>query len=173
MTSSVTDGSQTATLSTALQIATVGVSGWSTWNSPPATESATPRVLARYSTLATLTITLSAPTTTFGFELEPNSFGAFPITADFLNGSTSLGTVTQSVNGNSGALLFAASTTTPITSVVITATGGGNGYAIGQFRYAAVAPPGVPVPGTLILSGVGILVLAGLGLLARRRTALA
>ena len=32
---SITAGSQTITLSTGLQAAQVGVSGWSTWNHPP------------------------------------------------------------------------------------------------------------------------------------------
>ena len=134
---SVTAGSQTITLGTGLVVAQVGVSGWSTWNSPPNAETATPKVLARYSTLASLTLTLSTPTTTFGFELEPNTFGVFPISVAFMNGATTLGTVTRSPNGASGALLFAASSSTPITSAVITATGGGNGYAMAQFRQAA------------------------------------
>ena len=134
---SLTSGSQTMTLSTGLNAAQVGVSGWSTWNSPPNAETATPKVLASYSTLASLTLTLSTPTTTFGFELEPNTFGVFPISVAFMNGSTTLGTVARSPNGASGSLLFAATSSTPITHAVITATGGGNGYAMAQFRFAA------------------------------------
>ncbi len=142
---SVTDGSQTITLSTGLTAGQVGVSGWSTWNSPPNAETATPKVLLRTSTLASLELTLSTPTTTFGFELEPNTFGVFPISVAFMNGATTLGTVTRSPDGSSGSLLFAATSSTPITSVVITATSGGNGYAVAQFRYSATTPS-VPVP---------------------------
>ena len=155
---SVTAGSQTITLSTGLVAAQVGVSGWSTWNSPPNAETATPKVLARHSTLASLTLTLSTPTTTFGFELEPNTFGAFPISVAFLNGATTLGTVTRSPNGASGSLLFAASSSTPITSAVITATGGGNGYAIAQFRQAAAINT-VPTLGEWGMIGLTVLLI--------------
>lgn len=156
--SSVSDGAMTLTFSTSFQKATVGVSGWSTWASPPETETATPAVLAQYSTLASATITLSAPATTFGMEFEPNNFGAFDISVDFMNGGTVLGTVTRSVNGNAGARLFAASSTTPITSVVIRPSGG-NGYALANFRYAtvSVAPTEVPT-----LSEWGVLLLSSL-----------
>jgi hypothetical protein len=142
---SLTAGSQTLTLSTGLRVGEVGVSGWSTWNNPPDAETATPKVLARDTTLASLTLTLSTPTTTFGFELEPNTFGVFPFTVTFMNGSTTLGTVTRSPDGSAGSLLFAATSSTPITGAVLTATGGGNGYAIAQFRYNST-PPAQPVP---------------------------
>jgi len=158
---SVTDGSQTITLSTGLQAAQAGVSGWATWNSPPNAETATPKVLARYTTLASLTLTLSTPATTFGFELEPNTFGVFPISVAFMNGATTLGTVTRSPDGSSGSLLFAATSSTPITGAVITATGGGNGYAIGQFRYSATTP-GIPVPTLGEWGMIGLTVLLAL-----------
>ena len=158
--SSVTAGSQTITLSTGLVAAQVGVSGWSTWNSPPNAETATPKVVASYSTLASLTLTLSTPTTTFGFELEPNTFGVFPISVTFMNGATTLGTVTRSPNGSSGALLFAASSSTPITGAVITATGGGNGYAMAQLRYAAsTGPQPVPTLGEWGMIGLTVLLI--------------
>jgi hypothetical protein len=78
--------------------------------------------------------------------------------------------VTRSVIGNAGSQLFAASSATPITRVVLTTPAGANGFALAQFRYALEPPaPGIPVPGTLILSGVGILLLAGQRLLAGKR----
>lgn len=166
---SVTAGSQTITLSTGLSAAQVGVVGWATWNSPPNAETATPKVLARYTTLASLTLTLSTPATTFGFELEPNTFGVFPISVAFMSGATTLGTVTRSPNGASGSLLFAASSSTPITGAVITATGGGNGYAIAQFRYAAPIVSSVPTLGTAGVCSLGTLLLAVGALLARRQ----
>lgn len=158
---SVTDGSQTITLSTGLTAGQVGVSGWGTWNSPPNAETATPKVLLRNSTLASLELTLSTPTTTFGFELEPNTFGVFPISVAFMNGATTLGTVTRSPNGASGSLLFAATSSTPITSVVITATSGGNGFAVAQFRYSATTPS-VPVPTLGEWGMIGLTVLLAL-----------
>ena len=162
---SVTAGSQTITLSTGLQAAQVGVSGWSTWNSPPNAETHTPKVLAAYSTLPSLTLTLSTPTTKFGFELEPNTFGTFPISVAFMNGATTLGTVSRSPDGSSGSLLFAASSTTPITGVVITATGGGNGYAMAQFRYNAPSSSPTSTQAVPTLGEFGMIVLAGLLLL--------
>lgn len=97
--------------------------------------------------------------------MEPNTFGAFPISVAFMNGATTLGTVTRSPDGSSGSLLFAASSATPITGLVITATGGGNGYAIAQFRYntplsSQVSPQAVPTLGQW-----GMIVLTGLLLL--------
>lgn len=169
---SVTDGTMTMTLSTAMTAHTVPGGGWSTWNTPPATESATPRVLGVYTPLTTQTITLSQPTTTFGVEIEPDTFGAFSISVDFMNGATNLGTVTLSPNGSAGALLFAASSTTPITSVVITAPAGANGFALAQLRYRAAAPaaptavPTLTEWGMIILS---ILMAASSILVLRRR----
>lgn len=144
---SLTDGTMTMTLSTNMSAQTVPGGGWSTWNSPPNAESATPRVLARYSSLATQTISFSQPTTAFGVEIEPDSFGSFSISVDFMNGATTLGTVTRTVNGSAGALLFAASSTTPITSVVITTPLAANGFALAQLRYRAPAAAATtPVP---------------------------
>ena len=133
---SITDGTQTIMFSSALSAATVPSGGWATWGAPPNTESSTPRVLTNFTT-NTLTMTLSVPSHTFGFEIEPDSFGAFLITANFYNGSTLLGTVSRTVNGDAGALLAAGSDTTTITSVVITAASGANGFAVAELRYGS------------------------------------
>lgn len=168
--SSVTDGAMAMTLSTGMTAQTVPGGGWSTWNSPPNTESATPRVLARYTSLVTQTITFSQPTLTFGVEIEPNTFGAFSISVDFMNGATTLGTVTRSPNGSSGALLFAAASTTPITSVVITTPAGANGFALAQLRYQGSTSTAASIPtlsewGVIILS---ILMVVSILVLRRR-----
>ena len=169
---SLTDGTQTLTFSGNVSRRTVPGGGWGTWASPPFTESGTPRVV--YADATSLTITLSLPRKTFGFEVEPNLPGPYDISVDFRNGGTSLGTVTQSISGASGARLAAASSsTTPITSVVITAPGGANGFAMAQFRYGSergtTGPAAVPALGPVALGGLAILLAAAGALLARRR----
>lgn len=115
--SSLSDAKQTVTFSIPLDARTVPDS-WATWNSPPATESSTPRVL--YTDGATsFTITLANPSTVVGFETEPNPFEVHTITAVFMNGGNVIGTVSQPVNGLAGALLAAASSSQPITSVQV------------------------------------------------------
>jgi hypothetical protein len=162
---SITAGPQTVAFSAPLNAATVPGGGWSTWGAPPNTETATPRVLV--SSGLSVTLTLSNPTTTFGFEIEPNNLQAYSMTATFMNGATVLGTVNRSPVGSSGALLEAASSTTPITSVVISAAAGSGGFAIGQLRYATPTPvPALGPSGTLVL---GALLLTALVVMARRR----
>jgi len=104
-TDTLTDGTQTLSFSSTEQVRTVPGGGWATWNSPPAVESSTPKVLAIITGLTTMTITLSVPQAIFGFELEPNN-GTQTMTATFFNGSTVLGSITQSVVGTSGAKLL-------------------------------------------------------------------
>jgi hypothetical protein len=168
---SLTNGTQTITLSTAFIAQTVPSVVWGTWGSPPNTESSTPRILASTTAVTSVTLTLSLPSTTFGFEIEPNVYNTFTVSVDFYNGSTLLGTVSRTINGNAGALLAAASgTTTPITSVVITTPASANGFAMAQFRYAKANPPTIPTLSTAALSALGLL-LAGAGaLLARAKS---
>lgn len=163
--SSVTDGVQTVTLSQAMSLRTVPGS-WTTRGSPPNTESSTPRVLAVVSN-ATITFTLSKPSYTFGFELEPENYGSFNVTANFMNGTTVLGTVTRLVNGSAGALLSAASSGLPITSVVVSADPGASGFAVAQIRYS-LASVSVPTLNTTSLFSLGALLLAIGAMLARR-----
>ncbi len=141
---SVTDGTQTVSFDLAVEKSTVGDIGWDTWGSPPATESSTPPVLFRTATNS-LTLTLSVLSTTFGFELEGNNrlvSSQFLVT--FLDQTlTPVGSINLPVNGNGGALLFAASTTTsPFASVVINNTSNdADGFAMAQLRYTAVPEP--------------------------------
>jgi hypothetical protein len=169
-TSSLTDGLETLTFSSTLDVRTVPGGGWATWNSPPAVESATPKVLAGIG-LTTLTITLAPARNTFGFELEPNGPGTFALTVTFFNGGTTLGSVPLTINSSSGALVAAASSGTPITSVVITSPSGAGGFAMAQFRYgnAVLTPPTVPTLGVPALSGLAMALLAAGSLLARRQ----
>src|SRR5262249_13171154 len=112
-TTTLTDGTETLTFSNTMDVRTVPGGGWATWSSPPNSESATPKVLAVTTGITTFTITLTPPRKTFGVELEPNN-GTQPITLTYMNGATTLGAISQSVVGNSGARLFAASSGTPI-----------------------------------------------------------
>jgi hypothetical protein len=171
---SLTNGSQTITLgsvvpsSSIFAARTVPSGGWSTWGAPPNTESSTPRVVATYTATTSLTLTLAVPATTFGFEVEPDSFAVFTISADFYSGARFLGTVSQSINGSAGALLAAGSSAYPITSVVITAPSGANGFAMAQFRSGG-AVPGVAIPtlSSTVLMGLGGLLAAAGALLAQ------
>jgi len=170
----LTDGTQTITFSSTVYAATVPDGGWFTWGAPPNTESSTPRVL-KIGGATALTLTLSVPSQTFGFEIEPNGTSTtgqfYNISAQFYNGGTLLGTVSQSINWQSGALLAAGSDSVPITSVVITAPANAAGFAMAQFRYSTtiVVPSITPAPNTIVTGGLAMLLLAAGALLARAR----
>jgi hypothetical protein len=166
--SSLTDGTQTLTFSSNVDVRTAAVSGggWATWNSPPAVESHTPKVLFA-NNATTFTITLSSPSTTFGFELEPNN-GTQAFTVTYFNGGTALGSIPLTIAGTSGALLAAASTNLPITSVVITAPSAAGGFAMAQFRYGTVTQT-VPTLGPPVMGGLALALLAAGALFARRQ----
>lgn len=158
---SLTDGVFTINLSATETIADVSVNGWSTWGAPPDTESSTPRVLhdPGYNPAATsITLSFSDGVQTFGLEAEPDPFSVHNITLDFYNGATLLGSITRSIDGNSGARLLAGTSDGAlITSAVLSSD---TDFAFGQVRAAEV-----PEPATFALFGTGI----GALLLAVRR----
>jgi len=172
--SSLTAGAQTVTFTPSLTAASIGA-GWNFWGAPPNTESSTPRLLETDPGVTTLTLTLSTPATTFGFELEPANVAGSPfsMSATFLNGASTVGTVTRTIAYN-GALVMAGSSATPITSIVVTAPGAG-GFAIAQLRFGSVllspATSTVPTLGTAGLGTLGLTLAAAGVLLARRRNA--
>lgn len=105
------------------------------WNYNPATN---------WFGLTNLTITLSPPAWTFGFEAEPDDTGS--ITATFYTASS--GSLTISMPGMSypNSRIFAA-TGAPITKVVISETNADfPDFAVGAFRYALSSPAAAPGP---------------------------
>ena len=152
--SSLSNATETVTFDVDLVALTVPTS-WTSWGSPPNTESATPRVLWSNG-FTSLAVTLSAPALTFGFEAQPNT--AFPsvLTATFLNSGSPVGSVSLAVDGNAGALLFAATTSTsPFNEVDLTST---DDFAIAQVRYAIAQVVPEPESLALMLLGGAVLV---------------
>lgn len=149
--SSLTNGSQTVLFDTPMQVFQAPDS-WSTWGAPPNTESAAPTVLWTEG-VETISLTLTSPVKTFGVEVEPDILTSIPVNAKFYSGSTFLGELTQDVNGDGGARLFAATSTSQFDRVVLNADGG---FAIAQLRYSANTLP-VPEASTAVLFGVAAL----------------
>jgi len=151
---SLSDASQTATFNAGLVALTVPTT-WSTWGSPPNTESATPRVLWTNG-LTSFAIDLTSAAMTFGLEAEPAALGVFNVTASFFSSGSLVGSITRSPDGNAGALLFAATTnTSPFNRVVLSSS---TDFAVANLRYTTAAIP-EPSTVTLWLIGGGLLVL--------------
>ncbi len=159
----LSDANLTIAFSTLMQEFTVPDT-WSTWSSPPNAETSTPRVLSPvdFLNVNSVTFNFSQPLSTFGIEAEPDAFtqGTFPVTLDFYNGATLLGTVSHDLDGVTSAL-FAASSMTPITSATLTVHGNmnapqGTDPGIAQFRYALAGPSqSVPDGGPSVCLMVG------------------
>lgn len=172
---SVTGGGLTATFSanlnarTATSVTAPG-GGWGSWSEAPFSErpaGGTIRVGFHQGSVP-LTINLSAGVDVFGFELEGNLLAANTFTAEYFNGATSLGSITRSVVGASGARLFAG--VEPggdlIDRIVVSGTDT-TGFGTAQYRFhQGGGGPVVPEPASLTLLGLGGLALVGY---ARRR----
>ena len=153
--SSITNGSETVSfvsVTSLMRASTVG-DDWSTWGSPPNTESSTPRVLwsgqdDNFNPVTTLSFVLSAPVSIFGFEAEPGLLDTHTMLATFYMGATVEQTISLDVSGNGGARLFAAQADpgTFFDSVTLTSD---IDWAAGEFRYA---PAQVPEPGTFAMA---------------------
>jgi PKD repeat protein len=136
----ITDGTLTVSFSAPMQKRGPVPTGWNTWSSPPYSESPNPHVLWTQGA-SSLTMTLSQPVTTFGFELEPNPYTTVTYNVQFIlmSGGTVIGTITIPVNGYGGARLFAASVTGGSFDQIV--INGGRDFAIAQVRYISNAPP--------------------------------
>ena len=132
---------------------------WTNWGNPPAVESATPTV-GYTDGASSLAIGFSKPFTTFGVEIEPGNQIAESTTALFLDGATPVGSITRNPDGNGGALLFAASTTTGVFTGVLITNNASDDFAIANQRFLVASPE----PST-----IGLLSAAGLGLLFFKR----
>jgi hypothetical protein len=171
-TSAVSGGGQTLTLSSSVTVFSFG-SIWTVWGAPPNTEGNPAKVLGTATNQTALTITLSSPSNTFGFEMEPvNAGGPYSLSVSFYAGAVLLGTSTQSVAYNA-ARLFALSSATPITSVQISAPLSAGGFGMAQFRFGNAivgAPtPAVPTLGLPELGALSLMLAAAGALLARRQ----
>jgi PEP-CTERM motif len=152
--SSLSDATETVTFDVDLVALTVPTS-WTSWGSPPSTESAIPRVLWSNG-FTSLAITLSAPAFTVGFEAQPNTSVPSILTATFLNSGSVVGSIPLTVDGNGGALLFAATTSTsPFNEVDLNST---DDFAIAQVRYAIAQVVPEPESLALMLLGGAVLV---------------
>jgi hypothetical protein len=118
----------------------------------------------------TLNLAFSTAVKTFGLEMEPDPLAtAHTISATFLNGAATVGTITiPFAGGNSSARLFSA--TTPdqqFTNVQLTIDG--TDFAMAQLRFSAqaVSAATIPEPGTVLLMLGG---LAAIGFRKFRRS---
>jgi hypothetical protein len=110
---------------------------WGTWNCPPAVESCTPDVLFALAR-DTTTLDYSGPRIRRGgLELEPDQSPLETVQVSFFKGHNGtgkpLGTITRTLSGDSGALLFAARMMPGFSSIVIT-NRAHDDFAIGQLR---------------------------------------
>jgi hypothetical protein len=153
---SIFGGGLTVTFNTALKRLTVPRT-WGTWNLPPAVENAKPPVLFSNGS-NDIVMSLSMPEAVFGFEAQPDLSGVEAMTATFFDaGMKSLGAIKLDVSGNGGALLFAASSSTKISSVELK-NGAGDDFAIANVRFSTTP---IPEPGSALLLTLAVVFLVG------------
>ncbi|MBY6037211.1 hypothetical protein KUV80_11125 [Fictibacillus nanhaiensis] len=137
---SITDGKQTVSFSSTMDKRIVPNGWYADW--APHVESNTPDVL--FSLNNELTLNLSQPATTFGFELSPNLYGTFSMNVDYYSGSTLVGSLKQNVTTSypgsfTGDIkVFGAKTMgAPFDRVTIRPVNTNTwGFAIAQIRYS-------------------------------------
>jgi hypothetical protein len=183
---SISDGTLTVGFSTPRSTGNIGIQ-WGTWSSPLEAESADPVVFytpfLNGSTLPAASIevlSFDKDLATFGIEVENND--ARPphdVTADFYDRNGDLvGSITQSIGGDSGARLFAATATDgdSFAKVIVTRAyepgdDSFKDFAFAQVRYAVAADQIVPAPSSLVMllgmSAVGVVA----SFVRRRRSA--
>lgn len=150
-------GLGTFTFSIQMQERQVGVD-WATWGAYPDVEQDTgamPFVL--YSNGATsMSLFLAPGDNVAGFEYEPDAFQVENVSASFFDTSGALiDTITRSVNGSGGALLFALGSDSDIGRIDIS-NNSGDDFSIAQLRQGHEGGT-TPEPGTMVLFGTGLL----------------
>jgi hypothetical protein len=154
--SALTSSSFSTSFSSPLEVRSVPDS-WEVWNSSPATETSNPRV-GYTNGASSLQITFSSGVKTFGFEAEPDNYTTEAMEAIFYSGDAEVGTLNLSPNGNGGALLFAATTSTdPFTKVAVFNLEGDD-FAMGRERFSDESLAQTPEPGSVTLSLIAGLV---------------
>jgi hypothetical protein len=157
---SASGGGLTIQFSSLMRASTVG-DNWASWGSPPDTESATPRVLWSgldddFLPVTAITFLLSSAVSVFGFEAEPGPTDFHTLTASFSSKGVLQQSISQTVNGNAGARLFAVSARPGELIDSITVTSDAD-WAAGQFRFAAPTAIAEPSSLSMVLIGLGAL----------------
>jgi hypothetical protein len=160
-------GSMLDNFSPAVEKRTVG-SSWATWPGQPGSNGMSvyysmgaPSVMMDFAGGIVLQAGLPVPVDAFGMFIQPNAFSTYDITLQLAGGQM----VTQSVDGNGGAMFFGW-TGLAVTSFTVSADPGASGFAFGQFYEGHTAP--IPEPETYALMLAG---LAAIGFVAGRRRA--
>jgi hypothetical protein len=126
----------TVTFSVTMTKATVPNGGWSNWGHPNDTESSTPNVLY-FSSGHRISLTFSKAVRRTGLEMEGDPYATASFSANFMHGTSPVGTVTRDVTTPDGARLFAGDAGAPkanwITSIILSDNNGGN-FGIAQIR---------------------------------------
>ena len=140
---SINDDELTVNFSIPLKKLTVP-DNWELWAAPPITESETPSILYTNCGATSLTLNLSKPCCTFGFELQPSLFET-GVTAkvEFYSGEKLVGTIQKTIDYLPNTALFAAKTCccTPFDKIEISIDEPYCGFAIAQVRYNTDCSP--------------------------------
>ncbi len=138
---SISDGFLIITFSSPMRASTVG-DNWSSWGSPPTTESSTPRVLwsgqdTNFNPITAVTFSFSQPVSIFGFEAEPGPTNVRTLTANYFMAGQLVKSVSLAVNGNAGAQVFTAIAPPGAFFDSVTLASDAD-WAVGQIRYSVL-----------------------------------